>query len=87
MSKRTPNYGYAVLDHGEGDTPDFKFFSAHGETDLKWIAEGAAEDYFQHHDGWEASWPLTFVIFDDDEKEIGRVLVQHETVPSFRAIE
>lgn len=47
------------------------------------VAEDAAQDYFDNHDGWESSWPLTFVILDEDFNELGQFVVDMEAVPSF----
>jgi len=49
------------------------------------IAEAAAEDYHANHDGWESSWPITFVILDEARKELARFLVDREAVPQFNA--
>lgn len=46
-----------------------------------------AEDFFHSHDGWEASWPITFHIFDGKKELIGKVSVSMETEPSFWAVE
>lgn len=53
--------------------------------DLDYVAEDAAENYHSYHDGWESSWPLTFVILDDDLNELGRFSVDREAVPQFHA--
>jgi hypothetical protein len=50
---------------------------------LLWAAEEAAEDHHNNHDGWESSWPLTFVILDDELNELGRFSVGREFVPQF----
>ena len=34
---------------------------------LEYIAEDCAENYHSEHDGWEASWPLTITVADEDE--------------------
>ncbi len=52
---------------------------------LDYVAEDAAEDYHSRHDGWEDSWPLTFVILDEELNELGRFSVERETVPQFHA--
>ena len=52
---------------------------------LSWAAEMAAEDYHTNHDGWESTWPLTFVILNDELNELGRFSVDREAVPHFHA--
>lgn len=50
------------------------------------IAELCADDYWSSHDGWEASWPLDFALFEsEDGPEIARCLVDMEAVPQFHA--
>jgi hypothetical protein len=49
------------------------------------MAEDAAQDYFDNHDGWESTWPLTFVILDEDLNELGSFVVEMEAVPQFWA--
>ena len=54
--------------------------------DLGYIAEECAEEYYDHMDGWESSWPLTFILRDEaDTKELGRFKVDLESVASFSA--
>lgn len=57
-------------------------------TDLYMRAELAAEDYHANHDGWEARWPRTFVLFDaEDGPEVARFTVEREYDPVFTATE
>ena len=49
------------------------------------LGRAMAEDYFSNHDGWEASWPITFHIFDGKKELIGKVEVGMETEPVFYA--
>lgn len=55
-------------------------------TDPKWFAVEAAEYCHSNRDGWEWHWPKVFVILEDG-KEVGRFLVDRETVPDFTAHE
>lgn len=48
-----------------------------------WIAEKAAEDFYNDSDGWEDSWPLIFTIFTKDGKELGKFSVHLEFDPVF----
>ena len=43
--------------------------------ELAWAAKQCAEHYHSRHDGWEASWPMTFALH---ESEDGPVVVCHE---------
>lgn len=52
---------------------------------LEDAAETAASDYHHHHNGWESSWPLTFIIFDENRNELGRWMVEREARPVFCA--
>jgi hypothetical protein len=49
------------------------------------VAEAAARDFFSEHDGWEASWPIEFSIFNVDDGFIGAFKVYCESVPQFSA--
>ena len=53
--------------------------------DLDYIATDIAEYYHDNCDGWENSWPLTFIIWDMEDKELGRFLVERESQPVFSA--
>ena len=49
------------------------------------VAEEAATDYFNNHDGWERSdWPLKFEIYFDGENQ-GIFEVDQEAIPVFTA--
>ena len=59
-------YKYRV-DNGTMDADDSyefesNFDSYHGE----WLAEAAAEDFHNKHDGLEASWPINIVVMNAD---------------------
>jgi hypothetical protein len=64
---------------------DYEFKSNFDEEDGDWLAEQAAENYHQKHDGWESSWPITFIIRKEDGSEIGRYEVDREIAPQFFA--
>jgi hypothetical protein len=52
------------------------------------VAADAAEDYYSNYDGWEAAWPLEFVLYEsEDGPAVGRFEVDCETVPQFSACE
>lgn len=50
---------------------------------LAHVAEDAAKNYHSEHDGWEASWPVTFSIFDEAGAHLGDVEVEREYDPVF----
>ena len=68
-----------------GPEEDHEFKSNFSDDDGDWLAEVAAENYHQKHDGWESSWPITFIIRREDGSEIGRYEVERETVPQISA--
>lgn len=51
------------------------------------IASECAEDFHTHHDGWDCSWPIEFVILREDGSEVGRYTVERESEPVFYAYE
>jgi hypothetical protein len=53
--------------------------------DLEYIAEECADDYHSNHDGWEDSWPVTFLLWDNQGRELGTFEVYRDTEPVFRA--
>jgi hypothetical protein len=50
------------------------------------VAEAAAEHYHDRHDGWEADWPLEFMILGRFKNELGLVEVDRGTRPVFDAL-
>lgn len=50
------------------------------------MAEVAAEHY-HNKGGWEAEWPITFVLLNEKDEEKGRFEVDRESVPVFHASE
>jgi hypothetical protein len=56
--------------------------------DPDYLAEECAENYHHEHDGWEADWPLTFVLYETkDGPERARMSVDCKPVPWFTATE
>ena len=76
---------YAILEY------DPKFEDLLGPIEIdkpnKWGAETVAEHYQDYENGWGASWPLTIVLFDLEDNELGRFDVDREAVPMFIANE
>ncbi|CAH3957884.1 hypothetical protein AAHD50_00895 [Enterobacter hormaechei] len=54
------------------------------EWEFESLAQDAALDYFDNHDGWESDWPLDIELFIDGES-IGVFAVEMEHVPRFSA--
>lgn len=89
-----PKFQYSVDDHDEGsryDVPTKKSLLqgrvyTPGEASRDWelMAESCADDYHSNHDGWEASWPLEFRLYEDGA-EVAHVTVDCEHRPSFQA--
>lgn len=77
------HYRYRIPEQCEEST--YLMFSDWKEDDLGWIAEDAAVDWFNNHDGYESSWPLEFQILRMDGTEIGRFIVDMQPVPAFSA--
>lgn len=65
--------------------PVFLFYPVPGlNIFLETIAEQAAEEYWDGHDGWEDSWPVTIELFQDGESR-GVFEVGMESTPVFFA--
>lgn len=87
MARFTYSAGYDGSGYHE---PDNRFdFPAGQRTygeDWDLVATDLAEDFADHHDGWESSWPLQIRIYDHGQ-EIGRFEVEREFEPVYRASE
>jgi hypothetical protein len=71
------------------DDPDFdrKAFEFQTPSEyLRHVAQDAANDYYQKHDGWEAIWPCGFYIFDTEGNLLGVFTVEREYDPVFSVI-
>lgn len=77
--KRRYTYTVAGL---EGE--DFELRSNFSPTSVDYLAEEAAEDFYNNHDGWEWHWPADFEVFLDGQS-LGRRRVETEAVMSFRS--
>jgi hypothetical protein len=73
------------IEEYDGGPEDSYYFDPFKSTDLRWAAEEAADYFFCEHDGWDSTWPLTFVLLDDSGVEVGRFMVEMEARPSFYA--
>ena len=76
-------YEFSELEHDPNCF--YGFSSAWCETAGDYLAEDAAENYHELHDGDEANWPLTFIIRHPGGNEIGRYKVEREYQPRFAA--
>lgn len=80
---------YAVEDTGLGlknayDLEDESLEDVHEDYEIGYLAEKAAEDYWDNHDEWESHWPLDIEIFSDG-KSMGIFNVGMEYEPLFNA--
>ena len=84
-------YRYYIPDHGEDADDCCEFDSKRcvtpdsDEWDKELLAEQAAEDLHDNHDGWECSWPLVLVLLTADGLELGSFEVEREHTPTFNA--
>lgn len=77
-------YTYCRPDYCEDSRYGFK--SVWDADNLENLAEDAAEDFHNGHDGWESQWPLTFNIYDaEGERLLGTCTVEREHNPTFAA--
>lgn len=71
--------------NGEKYPSDAEEFETSWDKDNpEYIAEDAAEHFYDFNDGWEHSWPQEFEIFIDG-KSAGAFEVDREDVPTFSA--
>lgn len=77
-------YKYIVEDFCE-TLDDAETFSSNWDisVDPGRVAEDAAQNLFEYHDGWETSWPLVFAIFSVTGYRLGRFRVELEHQPAF----
>lgn len=88
VTKRKQSFWYSVVEDG----PDAERYEHKGNwfiprpREARMAAEEAAEDYWQNHDGWESTWPLTFALYEtEDGPELHRFRVEEESEPVFSA--
>jgi hypothetical protein len=78
------HYKYYIEDLGGDESDAYDFSSKWDPSELRYIAEDMAKDFFDKHDGWECSWPLTFTIMHDGVS-LGNMEVRMDMVPKFYA--
>lgn len=80
-------YEYITLGCGKEYPSDaLSFYSLLSPIETEWLAETAAQDLWDNHDGWEAIWPITFQIFHKGQS-LGKFMVDMEAEPVFYAVE
>ena len=79
------NVKYIVEEDDQEIEDAFEFETNFDKSTLGWIVEEVAEDYNRDHDGWEASWPLTFTLFING-RSLGSFKVDREFEPTFMII-
>lgn len=83
MKNPMHRYTYCRPDYCEDSR--YRFTSIWDAETLEYLAEDAAEDFHNNHDGWESEWPLTFNIYDTDDNLLGTCTVDREHNPTFSA--
>ena len=73
---------YTYKNHTHDVEREFK--SGWRPSDANYIAEDAAENYWDYFTGWEDDWPQSFEIFHEG-KSLGRFTVNQEPRPEFHA--
>jgi|WetSurMetagenome_2_1015567.scaffolds.fasta_scaffold183234_3 hypothetical protein len=84
-AKAKNRFKYFIEDYGENPEDAYTLKTRWEKNNLDYVAEDAAQDYHDRHDGWESVWPLTIVILDEELNELGRFSVEREAVPQFHA--
>ena len=74
-------YSFVQEDYNPGDPIEFYFCSPE-EDDEEYIADLAAEHFYNNCDGWEYEWPIKFEMFYDG-KSIGTFEVEMSMEPTF----
>lgn len=79
-----PAYTYCRPEYCEDSR--YNFTSTWDAEDAEYLAEDAAENFHDLHDGWESEWPIVFRIFDANGNSIGDFEVEREHRPVFSAV-
>lgn len=82
MSKK---YFYAVHYKDYEDRYEIEVKYPKLDYSIEDVAEEASEDFFDNHDGWETTWPVTLYIWNDKGEYLGASVVNVEYSPSFYA--
>ena len=69
----------------DGEESFYEFETTEDDFD-RFTAQEVAQDYYDNHDGWEASWPLEFSLHETEGgAELARFVVEMEAEPVFYA--
>lgn len=79
-------FRYWLPEHGGSVNDYYTFETNFDKEDGDWLAEAAAENFHDNHDGWDYSWPVVIVVADELDV-IGIFSVEREAVPEFTAYE
>lgn len=80
------NYGYSIIYNKEvlSEKPTYTLNTHWSiEEDPNYVAEEAALEYHDEHDGFETNWPILIQLFDENNKSIGIQKVEREFEPVF----
>ena len=83
MIKTMNKYFYSVGDKDFNDAFEIEVKYQYIDYSVEDVAEEAAEDYYDNHDGWEATWPQTIHVWNDKEEYLGAADVHVEYQSSF----
>jgi hypothetical protein len=89
-------YKYIVLDYDLHDITNAEIFKStwninlakndyYEDCYLRWIAEDAADDFFNSRDGFDYAWPIKIKIWDLDDNLLGIFKILIDEVPKFEA--
>lgn len=74
-----PDYGETIEDAYEHT------FKTAFPDDIQFLAQEYAEFYHNNRDGWEAHWPMVFVVADENDSILGTYEVERDSMPVFSA--
>lgn len=85
MTEENPFTYYSVPEYCDDKKHQVRSIFKHPNYD--WIAEDCAKNFFDYHEGWDYTWPITFHLFHelDDEEPFATVKVNQEMKPTFSA--
>jgi hypothetical protein len=78
---------YYILEHGETieDAREVPKAGDEESTTHYWFVLNAARYHYDNEDGWESSWPLTFVIINGKNQEVAKYAIELDFSPNFYA--
>ena len=78
-------YKFLIKNYGQ-TIEDATIFESEYEATLAYIAENAANHFFNSCGGWEYSWPIIFSLYTAENIFLGQFEIELETVPEFTVI-